>query len=67
MGSATSPVPDNENRRLFKFELPDFISEIEIFKKLKRRGNDDDQQCQKQFRIEPDFRIAHFQHPEKIG
>jgi hypothetical protein len=35
MGGATSPVPDDKNRRLFKFELPDFISEIEILKKLK--------------------------------
>jgi hypothetical protein len=31
MGGATSPVPDDKNRRLFKFEMPYFFSEIEIF------------------------------------
>jgi hypothetical protein len=67
MGGATSPVSDDKDRRLFKFEMSYFPSEIEIFKKLKRRGDDNDQQCQKQFWIKPDFRIAHVQHPEKIG
>jgi len=67
MSSPASPMPDNENRRLFEPKFSDLIPEVKIFEYLKWRGDQHDDESQKQFGYFVPFYMAQRKNSKKIG